>query len=94
MTSTQPAMPVLDGKRCPTSVSCALAGDRLEDELVRLLVEEEDRRRLGAEDRARDLDDRLEQRAVRAPREPTTPAATAALSSSLIVRPPTFVDVR
>ena len=41
-----------------------LAGDRLEDELVGLLVEEEDRRALGREDRARDLDDRPQQRAV------------------------------
>ena len=31
----------------------ALPGDRLEDELVRLLVVQEDRRRLGAEDRLR-----------------------------------------
>ena len=58
MTSTQPAIPVLDGKRLPTSVVGALARDRLEDELVGLLVEQEDRGRLRVEDRPRDLDDR------------------------------------
>ena len=35
-----------------------LAGDGGEDELVRFLVEEKDRRPLSAEDRAGDLDDR------------------------------------
>src|SRR5205085_5055333 len=41
-----------------------LAGDRLEHELVPLLVEEEDRGRLRPEDRARDLDRALQQRAM------------------------------
>ena len=41
----------------------ALADDGLEDELFRLLVEKEDRRRLRAEDRPCDFDDRGEQRA-------------------------------
>jgi hypothetical protein len=40
------------------------AGDRLEHELVALLVVQEDRGCLRREDRARDLDDRLEQGAV------------------------------
>jgi hypothetical protein len=43
----------------------AFPGDCLEDELVRFLVEEENRRRLRAEDRARRLDDRLQQRSER-----------------------------
>src|SRR6202035_993303 len=43
---------------------CALPGDRLEDELVRLGVEQEDRRRSRLEDRTGDLGSRLEQRAV------------------------------
>ena len=42
----------------------AFSRDGLEDELLGLLVEQEDRRRLGAEDRARDVHDRLEQRPV------------------------------
>ena len=45
VTSTQPAMPVLDGKRWPTQRVRALAGDGLEDELVAVLVEQADRRR-------------------------------------------------
>ena len=40
----------------------ALADDRFEDELLGLGVEEQDRRRLRAEDRARDLDDRGQKR--------------------------------
>src|SRR5262249_10154945 len=43
-----------------------LARERLEDQLVGVLVEQEDRRALRREDRARDLDDRAQQRAVRA----------------------------
>src|SRR6185503_11121509 len=43
----------------------SLARDRLEHELVRVLVVEEDRRRLRTEDRARDVDDGLEERPVR-----------------------------
>ena len=39
----------------------AFARDRLEDELVGLLVVQVDRRSLRREDRPRDLDDRLEQ---------------------------------
>ena len=58
-------MPVPAGKRVPSSVSSPSPDDGLEHELLRLLVEEEDRRRLGAEDRARDLDDRREERAER-----------------------------
>ena len=63
--STQPAMPVPGGEARAEERVLALADDGLEDELLGLLVEEEDRRRLGAEDRARDLDDRREQRAER-----------------------------
>ena len=61
VTSTQPAMPVLEGKRWPTSSLGALAGDGLEHQLVGLLVEQEHRRGAGAEDRARHLHDRLQQ---------------------------------
>jgi hypothetical protein len=43
----------------------ALADDCFEDELVRGLVEEENRRRLRPEDGASDLDDRRQQRAER-----------------------------
>jgi hypothetical protein len=42
-----------------------VAGDRLEHELVRFLVEQEDRGRLGAEDCSRHLDHRLEELAER-----------------------------
>jgi hypothetical protein len=42
-----------------------LAGNRLEDELVRLFVVEEDRCRPRVENSASDLDGRLEQRSVR-----------------------------
>src|SRR5207302_2489913 len=42
----------------------ALAGDRREDELVRRLVEDEDRGGPSPEDGARHLDDRLEERCV------------------------------
>ena len=59
--STQPAMPVRRRQARADQLLLALAGDGREDELVGLLVEEEDRRRLRAEDRARDLDDRPEQ---------------------------------
>src|SRR5205085_306391 len=43
----------------------SLAGDRLENELFGLLVEEEDGRGLGTEDRTRDLDRGLQERTVR-----------------------------
>ena len=42
-------------------VLLALVRDRGEDELVGLVVEQEDRRRLGAEDGARDDDDRAQE---------------------------------
>ena len=45
-------------------LALAFARHRLEDELLRLLVEQEDRGRLGAEDRPRDVHDRLQQGAV------------------------------
>ena len=41
--STQPAMPFPAGKRVPRSVSSPSPDDGLEDELLGLLVEEEDR---------------------------------------------------
>ena len=61
------------------SVSEPSPDDRLEDELPGLLVEQEDRRRLGAEDRARGVDDRAQQVAIaparrRARRRPRLPA--------------------
>ena len=52
------------GNPHPDQVAFTLARDGLEDELVRRVVEQEDRRRLGAEDRPRDIDDRLQQRAM------------------------------
>ncbi len=58
-------MPVPGGEARAEQRVLALADDGLEDELFRLLVEEEDRRRLRAEDRPRDLDDRGEERAER-----------------------------
>ena len=53
------------GEPRPEERVLAFADDSLEDELLGLGVEQEDRRRLGAEDRARDLDDRAEQSAER-----------------------------
>ena len=49
----------------PDQLALSLTGHGLEHELVRLLVEEEDGRSLGAEDRARHLHGRLQERAVR-----------------------------
>ena len=49
----------------PDQRVASLAGDGLEDELVRVLVVEEDRRGLGTEDRSRDVHDRLEERPIR-----------------------------
>ena len=49
----------------PDQVALSLARHGLEDELVRFLVEEEDRCRLGTEDRAGHLHGRLQERAVR-----------------------------
>jgi hypothetical protein len=46
------------GEAAAHELLCALAGDRLEDELVGLLVVQEDRRGPRGEDRARHLDDR------------------------------------
>ena len=63
--STQPAMPGARREARAEERVLALADDGLEDELLGLLVEQEDRRRRRAEDRARDLDDRREQRAIR-----------------------------
>jgi len=48
----------------PDQIVLAPAGDGLEDQLVGCLVEEKDRRRLGAEDRPCDVDDRLQQCAM------------------------------
>ena len=64
VTSTQPAMPGSRRDARADEAARALAGHRLEHELVALLVEQEDRRGARAEDRARHLDDRLQQRAV------------------------------
>ena len=52
-------------RRAIAPAGLSLAGHGLEDELVGFLVEEEDGRGLGAEDRARHLDGRLQKRAVR-----------------------------
>ena len=94
MTSTQPAIPVEDGMRLPTSDSSPSPGDRLEHELVGLLVEQEDRRRLRAEDRARDLDDRPEQRAVLLLRGEHA-GGDGRVQVCLVHRPPpTFVAIR
>ena len=49
----------------PDQLALPLARHRLEDELVRLLVEEEDGCGLRAEDRAGHLHGRLQERAVR-----------------------------
>ena len=73
----------------------ALADDRLEDELLGLLVEEEDRRRLGAEDRPRDLDDRREQCAERLlGSDDACGDGRAKVRLVGHVPPPTFVAVR
>ena len=93
--STQPAIPVPAGKRVPSSVSSPFADDGLEHELLGLLVEQEDRRRLRAEDRARDLDDRGEESA-----EGLLGADDAGGDGCSEIRlighgaPPTFVAVR
>ena len=93
--STQPAMPVPGGEARAEERVLALADDRLEDELLRLLVEQEDRRRLGAEDRARDLDDRGEQRAERLLRaDDARGDGRPQIRFSVMRPPPTFVAVR
>ena len=56
--------PVPAGSACRRSVSSPSPATASKTSSSALLVEEQDRRRLGAEDRARDLDDRAEQRAV------------------------------
>ena len=96
VTSTQPAMPVLGGKPHPDQVALALARDGLEDELVRRVVEEEDRRRLGAEDRPRDVDDRLQRVRGGSPPTASIPVADRLLVArpSVIVLPPAFDAVR
>ena len=60
-----PGDAVLRGEAHSEQGLLALADDRLEHELVRRLVEQQDRRRLGPEDRARDLYERAEQSAKR-----------------------------
>ena len=87
-------MPVLGREALADQLVRALAGDRLEHELVGLLVEQEDRRRLGAEDRARDLDDRLQQLAVALLGAERRPRRRRRRRSSLIVLPPTLFAVR
>ncbi len=86
-------MPVLDGNRLPEERLGPEAGDRLEHELVRLLVEQEDRGGLGAEDRPRHLDHRLEE-----PPERLLGADDSRRDRCLQVlahfEPPTFDEVR
>ncbi len=83
------------GEARPEQRVLALADDRLEDELLRLLVEEKDRRRLGAEDRASDLDDRGEERAERLLRaDDACGDGCAQIRLFGHVPPPTFVAVR
>ena len=92
--STQPAMPVSDGNRHADQVVLAVARYRLEYELVRLLVEEEDRRGDGAEDRARHLGDPLQQAVERLARAHDAGGHRRA-ELALAVRhsePPTFDD--
>jgi hypothetical protein len=73
----------------------ALADDGLEDELLGLRVEQEDGRRLGAEDGARDLDDRGEKRAKRFLRaDDACGDGSAEIGLLGHVLPPTFVAVR
>ena len=64
VTSANPAIPVLDGKRVPMRSPSPSPETASKTSSSALLVEQEDRRRLGAEDRPRDVDDRLEQLAV------------------------------
>ena len=76
---------------------CVLAfpDDGLEDELLGLLVEEEDRRRGRAEDRACDLDDRAEERAERLlGADDTRGYGCPEIRLVGHVPPPTFVAVR
>ena len=78
MTSTQPAMPGAGREPLADRARRALARDRLEDELVRVLVEEEDRGRARA--RRSRAPPRRSTAAARGgpPRRASTPAATAA----------------
>src|SRR4029079_188709 len=111
VTSAKPAMPVLEGDRSPTSPASPRpetastrsvdrpfppSRDRLEDELVRLLVEQEDRCRLGGEDRPRDVHDRREQLAVRRLVPAQHPRRGLAPPVQLVAHPspPAFVAVR
>ncbi len=81
----EPCDPVLDGNREPDERLLPLTGDCLEHELVRAVVEQEDRGRLGAEDRPGDVDDRLEQLPVGRPRRrrafPSRPRCACRCSS-------------
>ena len=70
----------------------AFAGDGLEDELVRLLVEQQDRRRLRVKDRASDLDGCAQQGAVRVFRAEHAGGDGCAKVGH--APPPTFVEVR
>ena len=73
----------------------ALADDGLEDELLGLRVEQEDGRRLCAEDGARDLDDRGEERAERfLGADDARGHGCAEIGLVGHVPPPTFVAVR
>src|SRR5207342_189421 len=73
----------------------SLAHHRLEDELLRLGVEQEDRRRPGAEDRTGDLDDRGEKRAERLLRSDDAGRdGGSQIRLSGHFPPPTFVAVR
>ena len=73
----------------------ALADDGLEDELLGLRVEQEDRGRLRAEDGARDLDDRGEERTERL-LGADDPCGHGCAEIGLVGHgpPPTFVAVR
>ena len=93
---TQPAMPARRRHPLADEVLLVVAGDGCEHELVGLLVEEEDRRCLRAEDRPRDLDDRAQQAA-----ELLLGREHAGRDRRLVVlpvvahrAPPTFADVR
>ena len=96
MTSANPAIPVLDGNREPTSAPSPRPETGLEDELVGLVVEEEDRGRLGGEDRASDVDDRLQQLAEGVLAASQHPRRCLPTAVELVVHadPPVFVAVR
>jgi hypothetical protein len=72
----------------------AFARDRFEDELVPLLVQKEDRCGPRREDRARDLDNRAQQRDVLLFRAEDAGRDDGAQILPAQLSPPTFVAVR